>query len=427
MTVTRRTFGTLAGATALGLAMPAVVRAQGARTTFMSYTWAEDPNRPFLQKVIDDFRAASGVTVEPIGSAWGEVQRNVLLRQRSRTLPESVQLQERWMPSLATMQEIVDLDGIFGRAALEQLIDPQVLALGRVGGRQIGMPLITGSIGMVANKEVMEKAGIARPPVTLDEFRAALVAVRDRVPNSVPFAMATKNVNSIPLDVLILTWAHGGRVIDDEGKVLINSDAGRAAVEFMAGLMKDRLVAPEIDRPDARRLFGQGNAAFFIDAPVARTFARSFSGRGEAADAFTLPMKTPVLKAGDAPRSIEWGHTVSLFQTGAPLTRDSPAAKWLMHLVSDGTQTTFPLQLTAIPVTKSARGSAAFQADGFLKAWSEAAGTTMRHEIGIWPNAPELSTVLGEEIQAALLGQKTAAAAVAAMQTRMEASMARRG
>jgi multiple sugar transport system substrate-binding protein len=138
-------------------------------------------------------------------------------------------------------------------------------------------------------------------------------------------------------------------------------------------------------------------------------------------------MKTPVLKAGDAPRSIEWGHTVSLFQTGAPLTRDSPAAKWLMHLVSDGTQTTFPLQLTAIPVTKSARGSAAFQADGFLKAWSEAAGTTMRHEIGIWPNAPELSTVLGEEIQAALLGQKTATAAVTAMQSRMEASMAKRG
>jgi multiple sugar transport system substrate-binding protein len=51
----------------------------------------------------------------------------------------------------------------------------------------------------------------------------------------------------------------------------------------------------------------------------------------------------------------------------------------------------------------------------------------MRHEIGIWPNAPELSTVLGEEIQAALLGQKTAAAAVTAMQSRMEASMAKRG
>jgi multiple sugar transport system substrate-binding protein len=51
----------------------------------------------------------------------------------------------------------------------------------------------------------------------------------------------------------------------------------------------------------------------------------------------------------------------------------------------------------------------------------------MKHEIGVWPNAPELSTILSEETQAAILGQKPADAAVAAMQTRMEASMARRG
>ena len=48
--------------------------------------------------------------------------------------------------------------------------------------------------------------------------------------------------------------------------------------------MKDRLIAPEIDRPDARRLFAQGASAFYIDAPVRRgTFVRTFSGRGAAA------------------------------------------------------------------------------------------------------------------------------------------------
>jgi len=83
----------------------------------------------------------------------------------------------------------------------------------------------------------------------------------------VPYAMATKNNNSIPLDFLIWVWAHGGRIIDDGGKVVINSPEGKAALGFVAGLMKDRLSAPEIDRPDSRRLQAQGAAGFYFDPP----------------------------------------------------------------------------------------------------------------------------------------------------------------
>jgi multiple sugar transport system substrate-binding protein len=426
MKLTRRKFAGLAAASAASLAMPSIARAQGGAVSFMSFTFAEDPNRPFVQKVFDDFRTASGVAVEPIGTAWGDTQRNILLRQRSRTLPATAQLQDRWLPAIAQMQEIVDLDAVLGKAEIEAALDPSVLAMGRVNGKMVGLPLISGSIGFVANREVMEKAGIAQVPTTIAELRAALIAVRDRVPNSVPFAMATKNPGSVPLDVLLFFWAHGARLIEDDGKVVVNSAGGRAAMEFMAGLMRDRLVAPEIDRPDARRLFAQGNCGFYIDAPAAKSFARNFSGRGEAADAFVLPMKSPVARAGDTPRSIEWGHIVSMFAT-SPVARDGAAARWMRHLVSDGVQTTLPLQLGGLPSTKSGRAAPGVQNDQFLKNWAAAVGTTMKHEVGIWSNSPELSTILTEETQAALLGQKTAAAATEAMHTRMEASMARRG
>ena len=392
----------------------------------MSFNFAEDPNRPFIQKVIEDFKGSSGITVEPIGSAWGDMQRNILLRQRSRTLPQTAQIQDRWLPAIAQMQEPVDLGALLGRTALEAAIDPGAMGLGLVGGKIVGLPMISGSVGFVSNKEVMAKAGVDKVPTTLAEFRAALVAVRDKVPNSVPFGMATKNPSSIPLDVLLLVWAHGGRLIDDSGKVVANSAETRAAFEFIAGLMRDRLVAPEIDRPDARRLFAQSTCAFYIDAPAARTFARSFSGRGEAADAFVLPMKTPILRAGNDPHSVEWGHVISMFSNG-PVAADAPVVRWLRNFISDGVQTTLPLQLGGLPTTKSGRAAPVVQADPFLKDWAAAVGVTRKHEIGIWSNAPELSTILSEEVQAALLGQKNANAAVDAIQSRMEQSMARRG
>ena len=53
---------------------------------------------------------------------------------RSRTLPTTAQIQDRWLPALAQMPEIVDLDAVLGRAELEAALDPSVVAMGRVGG-----------------------------------------------------------------------------------------------------------------------------------------------------------------------------------------------------------------------------------------------------------------------------------------------------
>lgn len=422
--ISRRTFGALAGSAAL-IAASRPSFAQEGGPSFMSFSFAEDPNRPLVQKLLDDFKASAGVTIEPVGSAWGDVQKNILLRQRSKTLPTTAQLSERWLPAMASLPEILNLDDALGRANLEVAIDPAVLAMGQVGGKTFALPLITGSIGMIANKEVLEKAGVGVPK-TLTEFRAALVAIRDKVANSVPFALVTKNPSAIPLDFMIMVWTHGGRIIDESGKVLINSPEGKAAMAFLVDLMKNRLVAPELDRPDSRRLFAQGASGFYIDAPQARGFARNFSGRGEAADAFTLPMKTPVLKAGDTPRSIQWGHLVIAFKGPHTANADGAGIKWLKYLMSDGVQGSFPPALSALPVTRVAQKLPAVQNDPFFKAWAEATGVPLVNEIGIWSNAPELSSILSEEVQAALLGQKTSDAAITSMAQRMEASMAKR-
>jgi multiple sugar transport system substrate-binding protein len=419
----RRQFTALAGAGAASLLSPAF--AQGSSLSFMSFTYAEEPNKALVEKLLADFKAASSVSVEPIGSAWGDVQKNLLLRQRSKTLPQSAQLQDRWLPALSQLPEMVDLDAVLGRGAIESALEPSTLGMARVGAKTLGLPIITGSIGMVANKEVLAKAGVTQLPVTLDQFRAALLAVRDKVPNSVPYAMATKNPNSVPLDVLIFVWAHGGRMIDEKGQVAVSSRETGAALEYLAGLMKDRLIAPDIDRPDARRLFAQGNAAFYIDAPQARSFARSFSGRGEAADAFVQPMPSPVLKAGAAARSIEWGHVVSLFGS-VPPARDSAQAQWIRYLMGDAVQTSLPVRLGGLPATRTGRASAAVQGDAYLKAWAAAVGTPMKHEVAIWSNGPELTAILTEETQAVLLGQKAAAAAATTMAGRMSVSMSKR-
>lgn len=413
-----KTLGTIAVIGSMGIGA-----AQAADLSFMSYSYAEETARPSVETIISGFEAQSGLTVEPIGSAWGDMQKNLFLRARSKTLPSVVQISERWLPTFSTLPGVVDYNTVFGADALAAIYAPEALAMGQIDGKQLALPLMSGSIGMVANKAVLEQAGITEMPQTLEEFQAALVAVRDNVPNSVPYAMATINPNSILLDFMIWTWTYGGRIIDDEGKVVVDSDAGHAALAFMVDMMKERLVAPEVDRPDARRLLAQNVSAFYIDAPQSRSFLRSFSGQGEAFDVNIQPMAVPVLNEGDEPKSIQWGHMLIAFaQSDAPTAEDGNM-QFVKYLADDVVQTQFPVELSALPGTLAARQAPAIADDAYLTAWAEFNRAPVMNEVGIWDNGAELTQILGEEVQAALLGQKSSDDAITAMAKRMQDSM----
>ena len=140
-----------------------------------------------------------------------------------------------------------------------------------------------------------------------------------------------------------------------------------------------------------------------------------------------LPIPTPVLKAGDTPRSIQWGHLVCAFKGAGMEDANAPGVKWLNYLLSDAVQGSLAPALSALPVTKTGQKLPIVQNDPFFKNWAQATGVPLTNEIGIWSNGPELSTILSEEFQAAILGQKSSDAAIASMQSRMEASMLKRG
>ena len=266
---------------------------------------------------------------------------------------------------------------------------------------------------------MLDAAGIDGLPTTIEEFRADLVTVRDAVPNSVPFAMATKNPASILLDYLIFAWTFGAEPLAEDGTPAVNSPEAVAALAFMVGLMEDRLAAPEIDRPDARRLFGQGAAAFYIDAPQALSFARQFSGRDTEIDAAVVPMAGPVLEEGDTPVSISWGHVLVVFgeDNADP---EGEAVRWVEHLLSDEQLVPYAVSQSVLPATRSGQASAEVQGDKYLTDWAAVSVTPRRNTVASLDNATDVSAIIGEEVQAALLGQKTAQQAADDMQARLE-------
>ncbi|HZV85641.1 MAG TPA: hypothetical protein VFF48_11705, partial [Brevundimonas sp.] len=185
----RLSFTAKVAAAIVGLGAPASAQ----DVEFMTWTYTEETGQAAIQGMIDSFAAGSGLAVEPQGYAWGDMTTNYVLRSRSGALPDVGQVQERLLPVLKDLPGIVDFNEVYDRAELEAMFPPGFLAMGEVDGRQIALPWIGGTVGWVANQEVLDAAGVTEMPDTLDEFRAALVAVRDNVEGSVPFGLATKN------------------------------------------------------------------------------------------------------------------------------------------------------------------------------------------------------------------------------------------
>jgi multiple sugar transport system substrate-binding protein len=174
------------------LATVALSPAWAQTITFGGWSGEEEAARPVIMEMIDTFNAANpDVTVEWLGYPWAQVQQNFLLLLRSGNAPEVAQLQDRWLSTFGALGALADMNDVFGQELIESRIAPGLLTVGQYEGQQLGLPWIAGSIGLVANLKVLEDAGVADLPATIDDFVAALEAIKAHDPNSVPFAITT--------------------------------------------------------------------------------------------------------------------------------------------------------------------------------------------------------------------------------------------
>ena len=77
------------------------------------------------------------------------------------------------------------------------------------------------------------------------------------------------------------------------------------------------------------------------------------------------------------------------------------------------------------PVAKTALANEVVKSDSYTSKWSQYAQTALRNELAGWKNTADMTNVIGEEVQAALLGQKSAAKAIEDMAKRLEPLMAK--
>ncbi|WP_298328363.1 extracellular solute-binding protein [Haloactinopolyspora sp.] len=372
--------------------------------SFSSWSLTEEAPKPVIQGMIDTFASDQGVSIDTVTYPYNEYLNQLTLQVRGGQFSGAAQLDIAWLGALAALGKLRDL------GSYTEGIDytPAALGAGSYDGQQLGLPWTIGAIGLVANSELLQQAGITEAPQRIDDFEAALVELKGLGNGVIPYAAMTKVAQL--KDILIWMQTFGSPIIED-GTVTIGDDASVEAVTWYKKLYDQGLIAPDVDRFDARALFGQGKAAIYDDAVVGKSAVLADSPDPDLESKLD-PMARPVLNAGDDPCAQLWGHVIAVVEGDGADT----AAEFAQWMTSDeATVIDFFDQLSLPPTTETALASDSVAGDTFTAAFTERiTATATPNPFWQFPQYAQMESAVAEQVQAVLVGSASPAEAMKA-------------
>jgi multiple sugar transport system substrate-binding protein len=363
--------------------------------------WSGEVDFPWMMENWNQQNPSKKITW--VGWPWEETATQMLIRSQGNEKLDIAQADTMALIPLAGTGVLADWTDLVGAAYLKDNFEESALSFGNIGGKQYGLPWVIASIGMVYNPEILARAGYREPPKTIAEFEQCLEAVAKLPGDIVPYGVCTKD-SVAAYDFIPWLWTFGGRVYDRNDNVTINNQQGLETFAWYKSLIDRNLIRTNVNRDDSRQLFAQGKMAFYDDAIMANGIAAGNGVPQERLDAVIRPMVRPVLKAGDSPRSMLWGHMLIVFNKSTVKADTVELAK---YIVGKDAAIRYYKEKGMLPVLKSALASPEIQNDVWANNWSKITATGEVGEFDFRAQVNQLNTILGEELQACLTGSKT--------------------
>jgi multiple sugar transport system substrate-binding protein len=265
----RRTFVRSAGigsaGVVLGLGVPR--RAAAAPTVVRFAGWAFEPQvveanvKRFMEQNPD-------VKVEYTPLDLQLYNEKMVALFNAGTQPDAYYVRDTNLGAWVEAGWVQPIDGLPGLAELDRDIFPFNLEALRYKGKQYGTPYYGDIYVYMYDQKALQKAGVVKGPVTLDQLREAALAVKKTSPVEYPILKGFKtNVDGLS-EFWSMVFASGGNLFDEALEpVYPDKDKSALAVlEWLVQAMYDwKILDPkglELDETQARDAFVNGQGFF---------------------------------------------------------------------------------------------------------------------------------------------------------------------
>lgn len=137
-------------------------------------------------------------------------------------------------------------------------------------GKVMGFPAVVDNLGLLYNKDLFDKAGVAYPTAdwTWDDFRAAAAKINNPEAKISGTAYPVSPDEGATWRLWPQLWQNGGEILDSKGQPTFDQDAGVAALSYWQTLAReDKSVYLDQTGQKFEQMFASGSIGMIMDGP----------------------------------------------------------------------------------------------------------------------------------------------------------------
>ena len=390
----------LLGATALALA----TTAQAQDLKLVEVITSPDRTET-LRALVDEFEAQNeGVSVEIVSLPWGQAFEKLATMVAGGDIPDVVEMPDRWAALYAGSDQLVPLGDYVDGWEHGGTLTQKTVDMGSEAGDLYMIPYGFYLRAMFYNKVLLEEAGIAEPPRTMADFKAAAAAVSE-LPGKSGYCLrgGPGGLNGWIMMAAVMNGTN--EFFTEDGQSRINEPGSVEGIQFLIDMYQDGHAPRDSVNWGFNEIvagFYSGTCAFLDQDPDALI---AVAERMPAEDFAVMPM--PVGPSGKAFPTIGFAGW-SIFDSS-----EHKDTSWdlIAHLASPDANAEWAKRVGVIPIHEGADQDPYFQTEQF-SGWFETLNGA-EYEPTVMPTfLPQFGyfadSIALESSQEALLGQRSA-------------------
>jgi len=367
----------------------------------------------YFNQLITEFEKENpGIKVQWVDVPWAEMERKVLttLSASAADAPDVINLNPGFASQLAERGAWMNLDEKLP-ADVRSLYLPNIWKASSLDGKTFGLPWYLTTRVAIYNTDILKQAGITKPPATYAELAQVAKQVKAKTGK---YAFFTTVVPGDSGELMESFVQMGVPLVDESGKAAFNTPQGKEVFQYWVNLYKEGLMPKEVLTEGHRHaidLYQRGDTAVLASgAEFLRTIATNAPTVAKAS------ASAPQITGETGKKNVAVMNLVIPQDTNVP----DAALKFAQYVTNDKNQLAFAKAANVLPSTLKALEDSYFSAEPanatpIDKARVISAKQMKDAEVLVpaMKNVKQLQKVLYDNLQAAMLGQKTVDQAIA--------------
>ncbi|MDC7237284.1 MAG: extracellular solute-binding protein [Sphaerochaetaceae bacterium] len=387
-----------------------------------NYALLESGYEQFWKDVETNFESKNpNIDIEWVSAPYGEIMNQVINMAGGGDKVDCIFSEIDWIPGFEDAGLAAPIEDILPQSFINDLY-PDVMKAFEIDGSAYGVPLYISPYVLYYNKTLFEQAGLDpnTPPKTYDEMlmmAKKLSQLKDSNGNKVyAFGQTTASVPVSGSSVNAMIFNFGGTVLDDNGKLAVDNDGFKKAINMLKTLDDLSYNPQNAKLKDLRNLFALGQLAMYYDQSWGFNGVRTINPDAENFTASAAPL----VGANGSGQSLLQSHCFILVDNGEQ--RKEALSKFVQYVISEDVLADYLSNLTpAYPAIKSMANLDSINNNPVLKGAAQSASNVKAQPF--IPQLKDINLELCTLAQAVTVGDESVSTAIEKFKNRAQSKL----